>query len=166
MDFKQKVQSMTAREIILAMVEALTRPPLIRIDMETYGEARRSWQNLFLKPICFGCAATNTICQIAGIKFTPANIEDRADAVGTNPLFLYEFEQAINSLRSGSIEGYNFHATRYNDPANSFATIDEKFAKTKLPTLNNDYTNEHLREYSRLAHLLPATLPKKELVEV
>ena len=39
MTFKQKVQSMTAKEIIMAMVEGL-KNPVVKVDTGTFGEER------------------------------------------------------------------------------------------------------------------------------
>lgn len=69
MNFKQKVQSMTAKEIIMAMVESLIPPPLIKVDMGTFGTTEITkpatkflgWTLRKAESICFGCAATNTI---------------------------------------------------------------------------------------------------------
>lgn len=153
MNFKEKVQQMTAKEIILAMTASLKRPPRIRINMDTYGEVGRHWTSLFLKPVCFGCAATNTICQIGDVTFTPENIGTtwkRAEAVGLTTSedrsFLKYFEGAINSLRLGDIYNYNRCAEYMG-----FAKI-EKFAS--LPKLYNDYTNTDLKAYINFANTL------------
>lgn len=152
MTFEEKVKSMSAKEIITAMVDSLVRPPIVNVDMSTYGDA---YQKKFLgfipygKPVCFGCAATNTICKIAGITFTPENIIDvskRAEAVGVDWGFLEVFEIAINSLRIGDISDYNYRAR-----ANGFAEIKSSYAS--LPVLNDNYTNSDLDKYRNLAKI-------------
>ncbi len=151
MNFKEKVQSMTAKEIILAMVASLKRPPIVNIDMNTYGDAR---QKRFLgipygKEVCFGCAATNTVCQIAGKKFTTYYINSpvtRASFLETDWRFLDAFESAINQLRLGDIGSYNRYANSYK-----FALINLPF-NMGLPKLTNLYTNRQLRKYTKLAN--------------
>jgi len=150
MNFKEKVQSMTAKEIILAMVDSLTHPPIINIDMETYGENKRG--------VCFGCAATNTICKISGVVFTSENIgnrRSRAKAVNDDIFndtiddFVYCFERAINGLRQSNLQTYNLF------------TKHEKFAEIvnpldiELPRLDNNYTNDDLKPYIELANSQP-----------
>ncbi len=147
MNFKEKVQSMTAKEIIMAMVDSLVRPPLVHVDMASWGDARRTWRTLFLTKTCFGCAATNTICQISGVKFTPENIENRAGALNTEAIFLNNFENAINALRQGSIPAYNAYAE-----CAGFALIKTSPGTVTLPTLENNYKNFELDAYKWLAN--------------
>lgn len=150
MNFEEKVKSLTAYEIIMAMVKGLEKPK-IRVNMSTYGNiVYKPIFGLFDVPICYGCAATNTICQISGIKFNSKNIElrsERADALNTDKDFLQEFEDSIDFLRCGELKEYNVIARRYG-----FAEIkytDE--LQKSLPILNNDYTAEDLRNYKILA---------------
>lgn len=103
--FEEKVKSLTAKEMILTMVKAL-RDPWVELDMGTYG----GWKFKGLRKVCVGCAATNTVCELAGFKFTPSNIdftEIRAKKVGCDISFLNTFEMAIDDLRCGNIEDYN-----------------------------------------------------------
>ena len=58
-NFKEKVQAMSAKEIIMAMVEGL-RNPVTKIHMGTYGKVEGD--------VCYGCAATNAICKIGKIS--------------------------------------------------------------------------------------------------
>jgi len=150
MNFKEKVQSMTAKEIILAMVDSLTHPPIINIDMNTYGENRQG--------VCFGCAATNTICKISGVVFTPENIGSRrlrSKAINNNIFddkigeFLYCFERAIDALRGSELDIYNIYADHIK-----FALIVNPL-DIKLRHLDNDYTNDDLKPYIELANSQP-----------
>lgn len=138
MNFKEKVQSMTAKEIIMAMVESL-KHPVVKIDMMTFGEGEGD--------ICYGCAATNTICKISDKIFTPyhiRNITARAYFINCDKYFLSAFEDAIDCLRSGNVDGYNNIAKICH-----FASI--KINDTLLPYLDNSYTNEDLEPYIQLA---------------
>lgn len=144
--FKEKVQSMSAKEIILAMVAGL-RNPVTKIDMRTFGEARQNG-----KLVCYGCAATNTIATISGIKWTPKNIGegpgDRAKAVKTSYDFLDGFEDAIEGLRVGNISEYNDYAVGHE-----FAVISVR--SHQLPILTNNYTEADLKAYVKLAEAQP-----------
>ena len=139
-NFKEKVQAMTAKEIIMAMVEGLQNP-LIKIDMYDFGRVS--------KGVCFGCAATNTVCKIANKTFNEDSIYNtttRAEFIGADFDFLNDFEGAIDCLRTGSISGYNYHAEGSN-----IAKIDHQF-NMSLPSLTNEYTPEDLQAYINLAN--------------
>lgn len=137
--FRQQILSMTAGEIIMAMVKGLEKP-VTKINMATFGYSFVS--------TCYGCAATNTICKISGIKFTSLNINYRnyrARAVNSTENFLELFELAINELRTGDIRNYNEYAAmgkfrRIQNPNN-----------LNLPWLTNSYTQEELDVYKKLA---------------
>lgn len=150
MTFKEKVQSMTAKEIIMNMVEGL-KNPTVKIDMYTFG--------VFRGGICYGCAATNAICRLLGgfeenVHYIKEN--EIADLVEVKWLsnerssilelsFLARFELAIDDLRFGWISHYNTIAKE-----EGFATI---IHKGNLPQLNTrDYLN-HLGAYIELANL-------------
>lgn len=137
--FRQQILSMTAGQIIMSMVKGLEKPAT-RIDMDSYGDS--------IVNICYGCAATNTVCRIAKVKFKPNVIDSRitrAKTINSTESFLQLFEWAINELRQGNIEGYNGYATmgkfrRIQNPNN-----------LELPVLSNDYTQEQLNVYKKLA---------------
>lgn len=141
--FRQQVLSMTAGEIIMSMVKGLEKPKTL-IDMGTYGTTRIKDQKI----VCYGCAATNTVCEISGVNFTPDNIDytgDRARAIKSSYDFLKLFELAINELRKGNIDGYNEYAAK-----GKFRRIQNPFY-LQLPRLNNVYTQEQLNVYTKLA---------------
>lgn len=155
MTFEEKVRSMTAKEIIMAMVDSLTHPPIVNIDMSTYGyygfiDRKFLGIKLGKKKVCFGCAATNTICQISGKKFTPNLIairSKRAEFINSDRTFLLNFEEAINSLRCGYVSGYNIIAKHKCNIATIFI-----YENIYLPRLENDYTNKDLEPYIQLAN--------------
>lgn len=102
--FKETVLAMSAKEIIMNMVEGL-RHPSVRVAMTTYGG--------FVDGICFGCAATNMACRISGKVFTDDRINflsNRSAFIGVDLEFLHSFEKAINCLREGNIDDYNCFA--------------------------------------------------------
>lgn len=147
--FEEIVKSLTSKQIIMAMVDSLTPPPTIKIDMETYGVVRWDDDN---NPICYGCAATNTICKISGKVFTSDNVgrtEDRAIFINSSKDFLDSFELAIDCLRRGDAIAYNYYAEE-----GKFACI-ENFDKIALTKLTNDYTLNDLKSYKKLAKAQP-----------
>lgn len=101
MDFEKKVKAMSFKQIVKAMVAGL-RNRHTSINMETYGTA--------IDGVCWGCAATNTICEIAQTKI-PADmisyVGDRAIFLRAEHDFLIRFENAIDHLRTGYVESYS-----------------------------------------------------------
>lgn len=167
--FEERVKSMSAKEIILAMVESLTLPPTVNVQMSSFGHLVEIKKRRFLffgkrtVKHCYGCAATNTICRIANISpfkllaegeetthntlrsvtFFHPSTKDRADNLGVNKDFLHIFEMAIDALRQGLIYTYNMYAEE-----GKFACI--KPIKS-VPLLTNGYTRDELNEYRKLA---------------
>lgn len=103
--FKEKVRSMTAKEIIMAMVNGLKKEH-VKVDMSTYGDFSE------VSGICYGCAATNAVCEISGVVFTGEHVlsENHYWFLKTDGTFLELFETAIDSLRLGQINRYNDRA--------------------------------------------------------
>jgi len=105
-NFKDKVQSMTGKEIVMAMVNGLLHGHYT-IAMSTFGRTTDG--------ICYGCAATNCITEISGVMFDPYQIDFRQERCNTLDVdyeFLNEFENAIDELRQGYILDYNSYADR------------------------------------------------------
>jgi hypothetical protein len=145
MDFEEKVKSMKFSEIMQAMITGLNKPN-VTVNMDTFGWAKGFW--IFKK--CFGCAATNAVCEISGVKFNRHNIDDnvaRAEAVKTSYLFLDRFEGAINQLRLGNEFWYNHYAQM-----GGFAKIPAKFLKTidALPELSTENYKALLSVYQEV----------------
>lgn len=134
----EKIKTLKPSEIIMAMVNGLKKKH-IKIDMNTFGKIKeRSIIGISLKPICYGCAATNTLIELNGkfdislVKYYELN------------RFLQRFETAIDYLRLGYL-----------------AFCNEKLLELKLPQikfedycvvpLNNTFTKEDLKGYIALA---------------
>ena len=72
-----------------------------KVDMESFGHANRG--------VCYGCAATCAIQQIAGKLFTPDDLEyaymvaKKATALDMNKEEMLAFETAIDQFRMGNI---------------------------------------------------------------
>lgn len=142
MNIKEKIQSMSAKEIIMAMVDGL-KNPITEIDMSTYGNV--------IYGVCYGCAATNTICNLMNITkedFIKANPKHTSKYLFLNEddkKFVGYFESAIDCLRTGYIQDYNTYAKIRN-----FATIIGE--EDCVPMLSNDYTDDDLQKYIDLAN--------------
>ena len=136
--FEKKVKSMTANDIIMAMVKGLRKPRTI-IDMETFGRMENR--------ICYGCAATNAVLQImkADEEEVMEHIIGHASEVYISSA-AYQFELAIDGLKNGKVDLYNKYAINAG-----FAQIKPIPGVKKLPCLWDDYTEEQLQEYVKLA---------------
>lgn len=120
-NIERKIKSMTAKEIIMAMVDGLMNP-VTKIDMYNFGS--------YEDGICYGCAATNAICRIGML-----DPEEELQRMGGPKYRNYSdlisgFEDAIDELRNGHINSYNHFAQEYG-----FATIK---TSTELPEIDND----------------------------
>lgn len=138
--FEQRVKAMTAPNIILAMVRGLRRQ-WVKVDMNSYGHA--------VNGTCYGCAATNAVCEIAKKSFPPDSILDtevRAMFVNSDFDFMDWFESAINVLRKGDVESYNRAAGRIG-----IAKIVLPASFPKLPYLHSYDLEENLPAYEALA---------------
>ena len=135
--FEAKVKTMSAHDIIMAMVEGL-RKPRTEINMGYFGYMRES------DGVCFGCAATNAVLHIMD-----ADREEVEYYVANQPFpqvpELEIFEYAIDYLRSGSIDLYNQRAAEIG-----LAQITHMPGQY-LPHLVKDYTEEQLQQYEKLA---------------
>lgn len=186
-DFEARVRSLRIWELILAMVEGLRHPITDRIKMYTFGMAR--WDKETEKMLCVGCAATNTVCRIAGVKFTPDEINiqtgfgTQAKALGTPVQFLENFEMAIDHLRYGnvgSLRGCNSYLKFLGLEAIPESVLQLKtYSDKQLPCIDDDLIKLNdgvvpekvLKQYEKLAercksHILKAEAKKskKEVV--
>lgn len=120
-NLERKIKSMTAKEIIMAMVDGLMNP-VTKIHMNTFG--------LYDNGICYGCAATNAICSIGMLDPEEELLSISGPKYRKYSGLISGFEDAIDELRNGHINSYNHFAQEYG-----FATIIES---TELPEIDND----------------------------
>jgi hypothetical protein len=145
MTFKQKVRAMSAKQIIMAMVEGLENPTTDFIKMSTWGHKDS-------KGVCYGCAATNAICRIAGKNFE-YNLQRSDDEGSTRILgsieednpFISTFENAIDSIRCGSIDSANEELAILRLPQ------IRNYKGYDLPALQDENYLELLHHYVALA---------------
>lgn len=143
MMFEEQVRSMTGKEIMQAMIDGLTNPK-IRIDMSSYGDVKFEPSFVFFKrTVCVGCAATNTICNIAKTTFNKESIAtrtSRSSHINCSYDFLSTFEFAIDCLRKGNIE-------QYNDFARKIDISEISVLNKHLPELTTTEYKENLHFY-------------------
>lgn len=144
---QRKIKSMSARQIILAMVRGLeTRHT--KIDMASYGFINEGG-------VCYGCAATNTICELRNGWLTKENavtVYNKSSEGDAAKCFIVSFEHAINYLRMTYIGEYNIIAAYAG-----FAQIVDDIGLEGYDEalLGDDYTNEQLDLYRILAFSQP-----------
>lgn len=146
-ELEKKILSMSAKEIILSMVDGI-KNPVTKIDMYSFGDIQNG--------VCFGCAATNMICKIGDLNPRQEIITKEEACVRSHRyrrgycvnLVIDTFETAIDFLRSGNLFSYNALAEEYD-----FATIQNP-EQISLPVIDNDnYKDENvLNAYIELAN--------------
>lgn len=148
--FEEVLQSMTGKGVVLAMIAGLEKEH-VKVDMYAFAYEEMG--------VCFGCAATNAICEITGN--TEAYIEERRHSNMT-PFFSFErlksingkietvhsFEVAVDFLRKGLVDQYNLLIDQLG--------YHNLFIETKLylPELTNESYKEQLESYRELANTL------------
>jgi hypothetical protein len=145
----KKIQSMTAKEIVLAMVDSLRHPVTDEVFMDSFGGIGYKG--------CYGCAATNWICKIGEFnpneelegprKYIIPQAGDNFEIVVAKNV-IGSFETAIDCLRQGDIENYNCYAKTVN-----VSTIDIN-PKNTLPYLDSNNYLPKLEVYEDFAELL------------
>jgi hypothetical protein len=138
--FEQKARALKPSEIIFAMIDGLENP-VTEINMSTFGAVNNG--------ICFGCAATNTICKIGDYNLKDLVSIDKVfnykDMNNRQDSFLAYFEEAINALREGDIGRSNSY----------FTCIELSKIKAKqditLPELSTCDYMDNLEPYRQLA---------------
>lgn len=147
MTFEEKVKSMTGKQILQAMIDGLNKP-WVTVNMDTYGDVdtvRYGFLKLRKKRVCFGCAATNTICEINKTIFPIDEINTvgrRAGFIESDIDFLYDFERALDYLRQGDVPGYNSYVRDID-----VAQIPVLSALPLLTTENYKYNLTHYQNY-------------------
>lgn len=137
-ELENKIKSMTAKEIILKMLDGL-KNPVMKVNMDTFGEK--------IGEVCFGCAATNMICKLGELNpYEEVGGTRNSTQYNMSSSFLSVFEDAINDLRSGYLYEYNGAA--------SYKGFTQIKITTQPPAITNDnYKDpEVLQAYIDLAN--------------
>lgn len=143
MNFEQKVKSLKNYEIVELMVESL-KNPVCEVRMTTFGNSNE-------EGVCFGCAATQLVQHLSGVKFTSDNIRfinDRSEHISCDYRFLDFFEKAIDALRYGLIDLYNYQAKKIE-----ISLMPTEYPY-ELPELFTDNYLSNLHHYTQFAEWL------------
>jgi hypothetical protein len=139
--------------LLFAMIKGLEKQSKrkdFQVDMGTFGVARHRRG----KPICFGCAATCTIQQIAGKNLNHSHIEypvDRAKVLGFHDEELNRFESYVDSLRRGQNQDYHLSTTEVLEEV-----YDQSLPEPIIPLkeLTNSSWRRGLKAYKAYANQL------------
>jgi hypothetical protein len=162
-------------QIVQLMVYGL-KNEWVKLDMETFGQVKHK-TFLGIVPYgyaCYGCAATATLCEIMQRPFKYDKIDrfaDRKDALkaytkkDVDSSDLQEFENAIDDLRKTRIYAFLYQLSCISSLGISLdieriykiekLILDgKKKGMYKLPFLDNNITDDDIREYQKLADYL------------
>jgi hypothetical protein len=144
-------------DVILAMTEGLKKE-WVRVAMQTYGDVSS-------QKICYGCAATNTLCQLMGEPFNASNISSlskRVDKInfGISKNTLMRFERALDRLRQGDVDEFVHSLSGLKKEIGISVDIGAILKISQgfyLPILQDDDFKTGLINYENLALLLKST---------
>lgn len=140
----------TFADVLEVMIEGL-KNPVTKIDMSTFGKKEDG--------LCYGCAATNAVCQIIGVSDDKLNkLEDNflADIITDYRGFtvVYTFEAAVDALRKGNLLEYNSRIVcRYSGTSLSHLKYKGDM-NVFLPSLETDTYTQNLYEYEEFLKTL------------
>lgn len=142
--FKETIQAMTGKEIVMTMVNGL-RNEHAKVRMISYGHK--------IFGVCYGCAATNTIAELFGgdtsfvLNNSKCDTFERCSNVDKDWKFVSKFERAIDFLRMGYICDYNFIARE-------ISISELEIPNRELPALTDAGYMEKLYAYEGYANSL------------
>jgi len=138
-------------DIVDTMIRGLKKE-WVKVDMKSFGTV--------VDDVCFGCAATNTLCELMQEQFTNTQISSPLTRYskfngGITEDELVSFEGAIDHLRLGNIQSFlnrlidvghlfNFEIPEYYETA----------PDTDLPVLRTDDWKENLHFYEEYRDFL------------
>jgi hypothetical protein len=163
-------QLTSVSEIVEAMISGVEKE-WVKVNMSSFGRIRYKRDPVTLERntdeiVCYGCAATNTLCQMVQKKFTPKNIISRrlrSKHLKIEQETLGFFESSIDELRTGNIVIFisklkHIEASLGFDleKDNSVYCIDNKYDSmggtiSSLPHLTNDDYKQDLHYYKQYA---------------
>jgi hypothetical protein len=161
--FLQTVYSVSLFDLIRVMVKGLEHE-WVKVDMSSYG-----W-TAYRPETCYGCAATNTICELAGKSLTVSNISERHKFFGLrsdkSQRLLHSFESLVDDLRTGSDDFYN---CAINNGFPNFAPVpaDHEMWRelSNLPILHTDTYKERMYLYLAFADKWEPIIAKEVLAD-
>jgi hypothetical protein len=128
-------------DIVDTMIKGLEKE-WVKIDMGHYGRVEEG--------ICFGCAATNTLCELMQEPFTKDNIidDERFRKTGLTISDLDWFEMAIDELRSGELDRFLYYLLLIKHLLSfKITAYEDIYYNEFLPILSTDNYKELLPHY-------------------
>lgn len=126
--------------VIRAMINGL-RKQHVKVKMSVFG--------YYEDGVCFGCAATNALCEIKGEKFIGKEINkrnSRAMFMNIDRTEIARFEISVDALRRGMVRDYDYDMDTH---------IPEDISRyIHLPCLNTHDWQDNLGPYEELANRL------------
>lgn len=147
-------------DIIFTMVRGLQNKWVV-LNMNSYGGW--GWSYSSNQEICYGCAATNTLCELMQAPFPKENIygrENRLSVINYDTKFkdLQFFETSIDSLRRGNFLTFLEQISNVEDLSFKInkKKIENLYIKYPydLSELGNDFTKKELQTYIEFANYL------------
>lgn len=135
-------------QIVFLMVAGLKKE-WVNVNMRSYGMVDID--------VCFGCAATNTLCEMKGASIGKVDLENswrgRTKFFNESKAELEQFEQAIDELRRSNISGFLLYLSRAGITFVLPIALEIQPAKP-LPFLGNENYKEDLHHYDKYANWL------------
>lgn len=137
---EERIKNMTFKDILDVMIKGLEKK-WVNINMDTYGDVD-------LNGICYGCAATNALCEMIQKPFPAEFIKKhiRHHYLKVSGSCLDHFERAVDLLRRGLLRDYGFHCLNSDFLFNARPQNLDYY----LPCLNDDFTEDQLDKYKKL----------------
>ena len=136
--------------IVDTMIKGLKKE-WVQINMGAFGEV--------VNGVCFGCAATNTLCELMQEPFTENSIVEsqRRGKIGVNESELDNFEAAIDALRCGDTDNFLSSLWDIKHLFNfSLTCLEDIEYDKRLPELTTDNYKENLHYYEAYRDFLIA----------
>jgi hypothetical protein len=146
---KTIINALSSADLLMGIVTGL-EDSYYKVDMDTFGRITKDG-------VCIGCAATNAITILTGVKlkFAPKDKEAIFESKGViwaqEKTYLRKLEVALDCLRKGNILAYNIEARKY-----SFPVIKNMYYN--LPCLTNSTYKSKIIAYKKLADLERKTI--------
>jgi hypothetical protein len=135
--FLEKIQSLKPSEIVELMIDAVENP-VVKLRMSAF----RGWDKD--EKQCIGCAATNMLYKLTKIPKKEVDTqEEAAKSISVRSEVIYKFEWAIDSLRLGNIDHYNWYSKKIG-----MAKLREPIHRLpKMDDYNKDKTIQQYKAY-------------------
>jgi hypothetical protein len=136
-------------DVVNAMINGLTNK-WAKVSMMSFGHYDSD------RKICFGCAATNSLCELLKRPFTEDEIHNsfyRAEVFKCDRNVMQHFENSVNFLRMGDLQAFLSDLCMMSHPSfqdykHLVKECSEDF-DLGLPALYNHFTEKELDYYRK-----------------